>query len=135
MHHILSKFIAFVNVDRDGLAAVTEFLRDEGYDVYSNPTGKRASEVRPNGKTVVIRALNAYAPRDGHFSPPEAVLVDILVESRALGFMGDADFREMLHSLASSACVAWGTLLQYAEKREIRSTDLIGENDSLTAEK
>ncbi|MFH1186439.1 MAG: DUF6577 family protein [Chloroflexota bacterium] len=135
MHHILSKFIAFVNVDRDGLTAVAEFLRDKGYDVHSNPSGKGTSEVRPNGKTLVMRPLNAHAPRDGHFAPPEAVLVDLFVESKALGIMGSGDFHNMLHALASSARIAWGTLLHYAEKREIKPGEMIGESDSLTADK
>ena len=134
MHHILAKFLSFVHVDRDGLAAVAEFLRDAGYEVHANPVGKQAALVRPNGKTVVIRPLNAHAPREGHYSPPEAVLVDLFVEAEALGIMGRADFHAMLQAMASSVRVQWGTLTHYAEKREISIDDLAPQENSLTAE-
>lgn len=134
MHHILSKFLVFVNVDRDGLVAVAEFLRAEGYEVHANPTGKQASDVRANGKAVVVRPLNAHAPRDNHYALPEAVLVDLFVESKALGIMGRSDSQAMLHAMASSARLAWGTLLHYAEKRELKAAEWAAQNDSLTAE-
>ena len=135
MHHILSKFIAFVNVDKDGLSAVSEFLRDAGYEVHANPTGKRAVDVRPNGKTVVIRPLNAHAPRESHFTPPEAILVDLSFEANALGIMGIPDYRAMLQALASSKRIAWGACLYYAEKRCAKIDLDFKLSNSLMAEK
>jgi hypothetical protein len=134
MHHILSKFVTFVNVDRDGLVAVGEFLRGAGYEVHINPTGKRASEVRPNGKTVVVSPLNAYAPRIDHFAPPEAVLVDLYVAAKLLGIMGMDDFQDMAKALMTSARIGMGALLYYAEKRELQPGVFVFENYSLIAE-
>jgi len=86
---------------------------------------------RPNGKDGCHKGDDAYELGRATSPHQRRCWVDILVESRALRIHGDADFREdAAFDLASSACVAWGTLLQYAEKRENQgSTDLIGEND------
>ena len=132
MHHLLAKFITFVQVDRDGIEAVSEMLRDADYEVYSHPNAARAQEVRPGERSVVVRPLNATAPREGRFSPPEAVLVDLLVETRALSLMSPAEFKGMAQRMASSFRLVMGTLLQYAGKRDIVAGDLFADFRSLT---
>lgn len=134
MHHILSKFLTFVNVDPDGLPAVAEYLRAEGYEVHENPKGNRTAEVRANGKTVVIRPLNTHAPKEGHFAPPEAVLVDLHFENRALGIMDSADFKGMAQQLAATNRLLWATLCHYADKRGVAPGELFAQTNVLTAE-
>ena len=135
MHHLLGKFLDFVQVDKDGLSAVASFLRDKGYDVHEHPTGATARKVAARANTIVVRPLNAHAPRDGHFSPPEAVLVDLSFEVEQLGVMDVAEFRAMASRLVSSGRIAWGSFLQYAAKRERSAGDVVAsEIDSLMAE-
>ncbi len=134
MHHLLGKFLSFVQVDKDGLGAVAEFLRERGYDVHENPSGAAARNVTPREKTVVVRPLNAHAPRDGHFAPPEAVLVDLLFETQALQIMDTGEFREMASKLATSGRLEWATLIHYAGKRERTPADIFAESNSLSAE-
>ncbi len=133
MHHILSKFLTFVNVDPDGLLAVAEFLRAEGYEVNANPKGNRTAEVRANGKTVIIRPLNTHAPKEGHFAPPEAVLVDLFKENLALTIMDAADFKGMAQQLAATNRLLWAALSHYADKRGIAIGELFAQVNVLTA--
>ena len=134
MHHLLGKFLDFVQVDKDGMSAVAEFLRDRGYDVHENPYGAAAKKVAPREKIIVVRPLNAHAPRDGHFSPPEAVLVDLSFEVEQLGIMDVTEFRTMASKLISSGRISWGSFLQYADKRERTATAIVSEINSLMAE-
>lgn len=134
MHHLLAKFIAFVLVDADGLSPVVEFLRAQGYEVHADPKGQRAAEVRPNGKTVVVRPRHSHAPRYGHFSPPEAVLVDLFLENRVLQIMDAGEFRDMAQRLATSGRLLWATLSHYAEKRGVSLAELFADAGVLSAE-
>ncbi len=132
MHHILSKFITFVNVEKDGLSTVSDFLRGRGYDVYSNPGADRVSEVRAGDKAIVIRPLNSVAPHhDSHFSPPEAVLVDLCVEAQALHIIDPGESKDMAQSLAETSRISLGTLLYYADKRELSKDDVFAEPNTL----
>ncbi len=134
MHHLLAKFITFVNVEKDGINAVSDVLREAGYEVYTHPNSARAKEVRSGDRTVVIRPLNATAQTDGHFSSPEAILVDLFVENEALSIMGLGEFRDMAQSLASSSRILMGTLIQYAGKRELGTKDLFAKTNTLLEE-
>ncbi len=134
MHHLLAKFITFVNVEKDGMSAVADVLRGAGYMVHLNPGVNRADEVLPNGKTVVVRPLVTIAPREAHNSPPEGVLVDLFMENKVLNIMGKGEYRDMAINLASTSRISWGSLLYYAGKREISQADMFGENNALLQE-
>ena len=132
MHHLLAKFITFVQVDRDGIQAVSDALRDAHYEVYTHPNAARAGEVRPGDRAVVIRPLNATAPTNGHFSPPEAVLVDLFAETKALSLMSPGEFTDMAQRMASSSRIGLGSLLLYAGKRKINGDSIFSDFGSLT---
>ncbi len=134
MHHVMAKFIDFVQVDKDGISAVAECLRDRGYDVHENPTAAAAGKVLARDNTVVVRPLHTHAPRDGHKSPPEAVLVDLSFEVERLNLMDAREFREMASRFARSGRLALGALLQYASKRGIEPSGLFIETDEVMAE-
>lgn len=55
MHHLLGKSVAFVNTDGDAMEAVSDFLRDAGYDVHLNPRGETSKKFALREKTVVVR--------------------------------------------------------------------------------
>ncbi len=131
MHHILSKFLTFVNVEKEGMSAVSDVLREAGYTVHVNPGINRADEVLPNGKTVAIRPLVTRAPHDVHYSPPEGVLVDLFMENKILNIMGQSDYQDMAVKLASSSRISWGSLIYYAAQRKVLLRDMLGEDSTL----
>ena len=132
MHHLLAKFVTFVEVDRDGIEAVSEVLRDADYQVYADPKSAQAQEVRPGDRSVVVRPLKATAPKEGRFAPPEAVLVDLFVETKALSLMSPAELKGMAQRMATSSRLVMGTLLHYAGKRDISPGDLFADFGALT---
>lgn len=131
MHHLLGKFAAFVNVDPNGVADVAEFLRDHGYDAHANPRGAEARKFAVREKTVVVRPLVTEAPVEGHYSPPDALLVDLFMENKTLGIMEPAEFRSMASAMVTSGRVLMGRLLAYTLRRRQSPADLFADPESI----
>lgn len=78
MHHLPGKFVTFVHVEGEGVAAVWELLRDSGYDAYRDPGKREARSFAVRDKTVVIRPSSpSQAPVDGHYALQEKLFVDL----------------------------------------------------------
>lgn len=122
MHHQLGKFVTFVHVEKDGLAAVWELLRDAGYDAYRNP-GKREIEktFAVREKTVVIRPGNtAQSPvEDSHYAAPEKILVDLADEIVKIPLADTADFDALFRSAIQSGRLDIPILLRYSERKRL----------------
>ncbi|MDO8541621.1 MAG: hypothetical protein Q7S40_14385 [Opitutaceae bacterium] len=122
MHHLLGKFVTFVYVEREGVGAVWELLKEKGYDAHRNPTKKEAAKtfsVRDN--TVVVRAGSlSQAPVDGHYAAPEKILVDLAAELAVLQLMDASEFTALFSSAATSGRLEITGMLRYAHRRELK---------------
>ena len=49
MHHLLSRFATFVNVEADSMESVWEHLRNAGWDAWLNPRGTGSDAIRRTG--------------------------------------------------------------------------------------
>ncbi len=122
MHHLLGKFVIFVYVEKAGVGAVWELLKEKGYDAHLNPSKKQAAKtfaVREN--TVVVRASSlAQAPVDGHFSRPEKILVDLAAELAVLPLMDASEFTALFSGAATSGRLEINVMLRYGFRRELK---------------
>ena len=131
MHHLLGKFVSFVQTDPDALESVFDSLRDAGYEAHLNPTGQEKKRLMVREKTVVIRRRVAGAPTEDHFASIEAILVDLYLETNRLGLMDMEEFRSMARRLVTSARVEMSSLISYAERREQSLRDIFGGLESI----
>ena len=131
MHHLLGKFVAFVQTDADALESVFEFLRDTGHDTHLNPTGQEKKRFMVRQKTVVVRRRNSGAHADGHFASIESILVDLYLETNRLGLMDVEEFRSMARRLVSSSRIEMSSLVSYAERREQSLESIFGNVESI----
>ena len=134
MHHLLGKFVAFVQTDPDALESVFEFLRDAGYDAHLNPTGQEKKRFMVRQKTVVVRRRTSGAPTDGHFASIESILVDLYLETNRLGLMDLEEFRGMARRLVASSRIEMSSLVSYAERREQSLKDIFGSAESIISD-
>ena len=126
MLHLLARHVAFLYVPRDTLDSVGETLREQGWNVAVNP-GKHAvaRDVRPGEKMVVLRPAHSKqpAPHDHHASP-EQVLVDLLVETEALGLMDNSEARAVLVAATDSGTLKMADLKRFAEAKYLQWPDI-----------
>jgi len=127
MHHLIGKPVIFVSVDPDGLAPVAEVLREAGYAVHENPTGKAKEEFAVREKTVVVRRRVTGASDQAHYATPETLFVDLKLESERLGLMDQSEFQELIGSAVFHSRIEMGALKEYASRRKQSLDDLFWE--------
>lgn len=125
MHHLIGKSVTFVNAPTDALEAIGDLLKDKGYDVWVNPTGKDKRRFSVGDRTVVLRPLVSRAPADGHLSPVEALVVDLFMEVKALELMDRTEFHAMVGAMLGSGLVAMSTLVDYIKRRKLKMADVL----------
>lgn len=121
MHHLLGKFVTFVYVEKEGVGAVWELLKQEGYDAYRNPTKKEIAKsfvVRDN--TVVVRAGSlSQAPVDGHYAAPEKVLADLVAEADSLPLMDPGELAQAVSGVSRAGRLDMPILIRYSVRKEL----------------
>ncbi len=129
MHHLLGRFVVFVFTDRDAMDTVYHRLQDMGWQAWINPTRQEAAKTFvPGDKAVVIRPSIQREPVRGKYATIEKILVDLVMENRALNIMDPGEFQGMAGRLAGSARINIGVLASYAERRKISLDKVFAKN-------
>jgi hypothetical protein len=123
MHHLLDRFASFVYVEQDAMPSVSEFLRDQGYDVWNNPRAKTAEGFAIRNRTVVIRRTIKRQPENGHFAPIEKILVDLFIENRSLPMMELEEYARLFKNISEKERISIGTFLSYAKECNLTGKD------------
>lgn len=122
LHHQLGQAPVFVYVDADGIDDVSEYLRNEGYDVANNP-GKNDPAPTRKGKSVVLRGVRREIGED---EPTiETALVDLLVQNKRFQWMDDAEYREMAHKLLEKHRIDLARLLSLLKERKRTTSEVL----------
>ena len=131
MHHLLSRFVTFVNVEADAMESVCEHLRDAGWDAWLNPRGAEAARFAVRERTVVVRRESRKSPSSEPLASIEKLLVELCFEARDLRLMALPEFHRMLANLAGTHRIRMATLLDYAAARELSPESLLGDRNQL----
>lgn len=127
LHHLLGKFVQFVQVESGGEDDVAAFLRKEGWNMIVNPTAKRAKDFAPGERSVVIRGIRR--PFDPATEPRvEIVLVDLMLENTRLRLMDEGERQEMSRKLVTTHRVEMARLLARLGKHHLDLAGLAGTN-------
>ncbi|MEP6672841.1 MAG: DUF6577 family protein [Chthoniobacter sp.] len=132
MHHLLSRFVTFVNVEVDAMESVFEHLRDAGWDAWLNPRGAEAARFAVRERTVVVRRESRKSPSNEPLASIEKLLVELCFEARDLRLMALSEFHTMLGNLAGTHRIQMALLLSYASERKLPVKELLGEDNQLT---
>ena len=122
MHHLLAQPVHFLYVPRETLDDVGDTLRAQGWEVAVNPGISEASKaVVPGEKMVVLRPAHSKQPRpQDHQAAPEQVLVDLLVETEALGLMDTSEAKAVFVGATNSGLVNISEMKRFAEFRKLK---------------
>ena len=108
MHHLLSRFVTFVNVEADSMESIWEHLRDAGWDAWLNPRGTEAARFAVRERTLVVRRESRKSPSKEPFASIEKLLVELCFEARDLQLMALPEFRTMVANLAGTSRIQMG---------------------------
>jgi hypothetical protein len=126
-HHLLSRHLTFVKVEREAIKAVAEVLEAAGHVVAAHPLGKDAKNfTTKTTETLIVRPLLAdERGNQVHTFSPEAVLIDLRVELDRLGFVDAGEFERVIRALASQFRLQIPELLRIAQRRKIKPQSLL----------
>lgn len=124
-HLLLTKFVSFVHTDRDSMQSVFEFLRDKGFDAHLNPRGPAASQFAVRERTVVVRPKVTTQPGENHFVTVEGLLVELFVESQALGLLDSGEYFQIFGNATRAGRISMGSLTEYARSRKTAAKELV----------
>jgi hypothetical protein len=128
LHHLIGQPVVFLDVEKDALGSVADYLEAENWKPILNPIGNAARRFSPHPKSVILRPLHSAAPdAPGGIAGPEQTLVELRLETNELGLMPVTEFQEMATRLALGGRLTVGTLLHYAQKRGLAASDLFKE--------
>ena len=131
MHHLLGRFVTFVNVEADAMETVWEHLRDTGRDAWLNPRGAEAARFAVRERTVVVRRESRKSLSSEPCAPIEKLLVELCFEARDLRLMAAADFHAMLANLAGTRRIPMALLVSHAAERKLPLGELFGDGNQL----
>jgi hypothetical protein len=117
-HHLLARFATFVHTERDAMSSVS-------YDVHLNPRGAAARQFVIRERTVVIRPKPTTQPHEKHLVTMEGVLVELFMESRALGLLDEGEYFRVFANLAGYSRISLAGLLDYAHERRPAGLELV----------
>lgn len=124
-HHMLTRFVTFVYLDRDAMSGIYDFSKDAGYEVWLNPRGDDAQKFSVGEKTLVIRPTISRERSSGHFADIEKILVDLFVEAAALNLLDEDEYYRILVNVLTSGRIDIGALLNYAKRRKLKTKGFI----------
>ncbi len=124
-HHLPTRHATFLRIDRDAFEPVADALRQAGHRVVVHPLGEMAKKFTLEGEDTVILRPRLASEQDGRRSSIEHTLVDLLHETRKLGILEGAEYREVVRNLATSRRLQIPALKRYAARRKIEPADIL----------
>ncbi len=121
-HHLQNKFFTFIYSDKDALIYLRDFLIEQNFSVYLNPSKSDFEKnlVLKDG-SIILRSSITRSKNVNFISSIEKVLVDLYLEKDRLSLMDESEYGRVFENIVTSYRVDLTGLLDYAERRKILS--------------
>lgn len=120
-HHIPTKFVTFIYMEREAMEPLRDFFLDANYEVYLNPY---PIEIRksyfPGEENIVLRPGITEEPVNEKFATIEKILVDLFVEKDKLYLMDEWEYRQIFKSITDYYRINIALLLRYSQRRKVK---------------
>jgi len=122
-HHLPTKFVSFVYVDRNFHSAIFDYLRHEyeNHLILKNP-GKNEAQDRYfiDQKPIVLRHFISQSQEEGHYASIEKILVDLYMEEKKIGIVGESEYVRIFNNIVFDWRINVARMLRYAGRRECK---------------
>ncbi len=117
-HHLQNKFLTFLFVDFDSMQTINDYLLQNDYSTFLNPSINEKNIAFKNN-SIIVRPAVTRSKSENHISVIEKIIVDLFIESDRLNLIDFYEYRKILEALLSSFRVNISYLLDYSERRKI----------------
>jgi hypothetical protein len=125
LRHQLAKHVQFAYVERDAIESVADWLRDNGYRSWANPSKKERQSFAIEENAVVVLPLTTEAPHQEGFAKIEKILVDVFADCSDFSIINTHEFSEGVALQISKYRVDISVLQRYSIRRKTKVLEVV----------
>jgi hypothetical protein len=121
-HHLPTKFVTFIYTDKDFLQSVKDFLIENNYNIYLNPSKIEAEKfIELRTKTIILRpSVSSRVSKEKNLTKIEKILVDLFMEKKKIGFIDEEEYKRIFSNVIVSYRINIAEMLDYSHHRKIK---------------
>ena len=123
-HHLPSQFVTFVYADKDFLQSLKDFISENRYNVYLNPSKSETEKyVELKDQAVILRPSVSYrVAQNQFFAKIEKMIVDLFMETKKIDLIDMEEYKKIVSNIVLYYRINMAMMLDYAHNRKIRGS-------------
>ena len=121
-HHLPSQFITFIYADKDFLSTLRDFLTENYYNIYLNPSKIEAEKfIELKIKTIILRpSVSSRTSKEKNLTKIEKIIVDLFMEMKKISLMDKDEYIKIISNIILNYRINMAEMLDYAHNRKIK---------------
>ena len=121
-HHLPSQFITFIYTDKDFLSTLKDFLTENYYNIYLNPSKIEAEKfIELKTKPIVLRpSVSSRISKEKNLTKIEKILVDLFMEMKKISLIDKDEYIKIVSNIILNYRINMAEMLDYAHNRKIK---------------
>ena len=121
-HHLTSQFITFIYADKDFLSTLRDFLIENDYNIYLNPSKIEAEKfIELKTKPIVLRpSVSFRISKEKNLTKIEKILVDLFMEMKKISLIDIEEYKKIISNIILNYRINMAEMLDYAHNRKIK---------------
>ncbi len=121
-HHLPSQFITFIHTDKDFLSTLRDFLTENYYNIFLNPSKIEAEKfVELKTKTIILRpSVSSRVSKENNSAKIEKILVDLFMEMKKVSLIDKEEYMKIISNIILNYRINMAEMLDYADRREAK---------------
>jgi len=121
-HHLPSQFITFIYADKDFLSTLRDFLSENDYNIYLNPSKIEAEKfLELKTKTIILRpSVSSRISKEKNLTKIEKILVDLFMETKKISLIDIEEYKKIISNIIFNYRINMAEMLDYAHNRKIK---------------
>ena len=121
-HHLPSQFVTFIYTDKDFLSTLRDFLTENYYNIYLNPSKIEAEKfIELKTKTIILRpSVSSRVSKENNSAKIEKILVDLFMEMKKVSLIDKEEYIKIISNIILNYRINMAEMLDYANRREAK---------------
>lgn len=121
-HHLPSQFVTFIYTDKDLLSALKDFLTENYYNIYLNPSKIESEKfIELKTKTIILRpSVSSRISKEKNLTKIEKILVDLFMEMKKISLIDKDEYIKIVSNIILNYRINTAEMLDYAHNRKIK---------------
>lgn len=121
-HHLPSQFITFIYADKDFLSTLRDFLTENYYNIYLNPSKIEAEKfIELKTKPIILRTSVSFrVSKEKNLTMIEKILIDLFIEMKKISLIDKEEYIKIISNIILDYRINMAEILDYADRREAK---------------